>query len=175
MRINQSGITVKVFKKAQAIEALTDIKVWILVLMAFCVQIPNGAAGSFSTLVIMGIFNATPGRTLLLTMPAGIVAGSSAVIAGIISQRVPRTRALTLIFFCCTTLIACGIQWKLPLTNKGGLLAGVYLLVTFAGAFSVCGAWAVSNTAGATKKTVVGSLVCEYSFIDWIIIRSIIY
>jgi MFS family permease len=53
IRDNNTGIHNKSFKKEQFIEALTDMKTWIMFLLNFLINIPNSVA-SFGTIVISG-------------------------------------------------------------------------------------------------------------------------
>ena len=53
VRDNNTGIHNKTFKKEQFIEAVTDVKTWIMFLLNFLINIPNSVA-SFGNLVISG-------------------------------------------------------------------------------------------------------------------------
>jgi hypothetical protein len=82
-----------------------------------------------------------------------------------------------LCFFALISILGCALQWKLPLTSKAGLLAGVYrtlpptphpliltergnaVIVAYAGSYAMALSLAVSNTAGASKKTVVYAII----------------
>ena len=47
VRANQTGIQNRVFKKAQAVEALTDPQVWGYALVQLCTTLPTSGLGSF--------------------------------------------------------------------------------------------------------------------------------
>jgi MFS family permease len=53
IRDNNTGIHNKTFKKEQFIEAITDVKIWWMFLLAFLINIPN-SVGSFGNIVISG-------------------------------------------------------------------------------------------------------------------------
>ncbi|KAK4057064.1 hypothetical protein OIO90_001964 [Microbotryomycetes sp. JL221] len=143
LRANQAGITSKQFKWSQVWDSLKDPKTLLLAIMVFCMASPNGAIGSFTPLVIQNVIGASSRRTLLLLMPAAAVAGCSNLVAGTITYLFPNTRSACIIFMAIVTLIGAALEWKLDLTNKQGLLGALY----------------PSNTAGASRKTVVGSIV----------------
>ncbi|KAI1343868.1 major facilitator superfamily domain-containing protein [Xylariaceae sp. FL0016] len=63
---NMTGIKSNEFKKYQCIEALTDAKVWLLVLIQFCGQVANGAH-TFGSIIIKG-FGFSTLNTLLVGM-----------------------------------------------------------------------------------------------------------
>lgn len=159
LRGNQAGVTSKIVKPKQALAAFADVKVILLSVVMFCLTCPSGAVGSFSPLVLQRVYGATASRTLLLLMPSATVGGVCALIAGYMSFYLRNARCFTIILFAGICLIGAALEWRLPLTDKPGILAGLYLMSSYGGALGVVTGLAVSNVAGATKKTVQGSLV----------------
>jgi hypothetical protein len=92
-------------------------------------------------------------------MPSGVVGGFSNLFAGYIAFKLPNARCFAIVLFSLICMIGSALEWKLPLTSKEGVLAGLYLMSAFSGALGTLTGLAVSNVAGASKKTVVGSLV----------------
>ncbi|SCV71509.1 BQ2448_3097 [Microbotryum intermedium] len=184
LRDNQAGLNSKRLKVSHLLEAVSDIKVFILMLMTFCTCAPAGVIGTFSPLVISSGYGADPLRTLLLLMPTGLVAGFSNIIGGSVRSIQPidlsssvdltsfrqlmlryialkykNTRIAVIIALSIISVTGTALQWHVPLTKKRGLLAGVYLIIASSGALGGLTGLALSNTAGATKKLVVSALV----------------
>ncbi|KAK4057065.1 hypothetical protein OIO90_001965 [Microbotryomycetes sp. JL221] len=159
LRANQAGITSKQFKWSQVWDSLKDPKTLLLAIMIFCMASPNGAIGSFTPLVIQNSYGASARRTVLLLMPAATVSGVSNLLAGALTYLVPNTRCAAIIFLGLVTLMGAALEWKLPFSNKEGLLAALYLMSAFSGALGTTTGLVTSNTAGASRKTLVGSIV----------------
>ena len=126
MRVNQAGILNRTFKLKQGVSAFTDIKVILLCLMSFCCTSAAAAVGTFGGLVIKQLYGATARRTLLLNLPASAIGAVVTVIGGMVAVSFPNVRIV--VFFVTTLIvfIGCLLQWQLPLTERGGLLAGVW-------------------------------------------------
>lgn len=52
VRGNASGTTQHQFKKAQAWESITDLKIWLILFITICSAIPNGGLSNFSAMII---------------------------------------------------------------------------------------------------------------------------
>lgn len=52
VRDNKTGTVTKVFKTSQAIEAVTDIKTYLLLLSVLLLTIPNGGLQNFSNFIV---------------------------------------------------------------------------------------------------------------------------
>lgn len=129
-----------------------DPKMYLLAIMMFCASTPNGAASTFTTLVIRDVCasssahfassadfaSSTDGadarRTLLLTIPTGVVSFVCTFGGGIMAYKVPNARVGVFCTVSGISLLACILQWKLPLSSREGLLAALYLIAAFAGA-----------------------------------------
>ncbi|KAJ4368343.1 hypothetical protein N0V83_006699 [Neocucurbitaria cava] len=70
IRENETGVENKHFKKTQFIEALTDLKTWLLFIFAVASNAPNGGLTTFQGLIIKGMGFSTL-RTTLIQMPSG--------------------------------------------------------------------------------------------------------
>lgn len=72
MRIGQTGIENTKFKWYQVKEGLLDIKTWASVVIIFCVQLTNGAASGFGSVIVASLgFN--PFQSVLLQGALGAV------------------------------------------------------------------------------------------------------
>lgn len=94
IRTNQTGTKNSTFKWNQAVEALTDIKVWLLVLYQLANSIPNGAITTFSSLVVSGLgFGRL--QVYLLQMPIGVIHGIFALGSTYLCSRFKNSRCLS--------------------------------------------------------------------------------
>lgn len=73
VRANQSGTISHRWKRAQAIEALKDFKVWWLLFLMACISVPNSCITSFTSILIKS-FGYTSQEALLFNIPSGVVA-----------------------------------------------------------------------------------------------------
>jgi hypothetical protein len=74
-------------------------------------------------------------------------------------MRVPNSRIGTFAFFLILTMIGAAMTWALPLNQRGALLAGLYLIVAYSGAYGVVLGLATTNAGGASRRVAVASLV----------------
>ena len=85
MRVNNAGVRNTHFKKEQMLEALIDLKFWVVFAIAFLMMISNGPVSSFVPIIISGFgFNRL--NSLLLTMPQGAIIGSIELSVGSIQR-----------------------------------------------------------------------------------------
>lgn len=57
IRANQSGTISHRFKKAQAVEAIRDFKVWWLLFLMACISVPNSCITSFTSILVSLAFS----------------------------------------------------------------------------------------------------------------------
>ncbi|VDB97560.1 unnamed protein product [Peniophora sp. CBMAI 1063] len=86
IRDNQCGTENKVFKRAQVIEAVCDVRTWLVVLSTMMTGIPNGALGNFSNMIIKS-FGYSTKQALILSTPSGAVAALTTLVCGYYSDR----------------------------------------------------------------------------------------
>ncbi|KIJ20151.1 hypothetical protein PAXINDRAFT_7408 [Paxillus involutus ATCC 200175] len=152
VRDDQGGIENKKFKSKQVIEALLDVRTWLIVLAAMLTDIPSGDLINFSNIIIKN-FGYTSKQTLILATPAGIVEVISVVICGWYSDK-KGERMLPVIWATLPTLV--GVD------QKGVLLFGTYLIGTFGSTLSTIYVYNASNTSGYTKKLTVNALTLTF-------------
>ncbi|KIW14853.1 hypothetical protein PV08_07638 [Exophiala spinifera] len=158
LRVNNAGIRNSHLKPAQVLEALTDIKFWLVFFCAFCIMIANGPLSTYLPIIIAG-FGYSPLNSLLLTMPAGFVAGTCTLLSTYLAGKLSRRggRSYVVVLFQFLVILGALLMWRLPHSNKAGGLAGLYLLASFAAPYGVIMSLQAANTAGYTKKTVTSS------------------
>jgi MFS family permease len=157
IRDDQGGTENRKFKKEQVIEALLDVRTWLIVLATMLTDIPSGGLTNFSNIIIRN-FGYTSRQTLILATPAGIVNVISVVICGYYSDK-KGERMLPVIYATLPTLL--GVALMIGFNNsgqKGVLLFGSYLTGSFGSTLSIIYAYNASNTSGYTKKLTINAL-----------------
>ncbi|GAA5836312.1 hypothetical protein JCM11251_001460 [Rhodosporidiobolus azoricus] len=156
VRDNQTGNRNKHIKKYQVIEALTDPKTYILLLLTALSSIPNGGLASFSSLLMKG-FGYTSQTTLLLQIPRGAIAAITTVTVCYLSDRYQR-RMLPIMISVLPTVLGAALMVGFSSHGKSASLAGIFLAETYGSSLALQYAWTASNTGGETKKSVVNGL-----------------
>ena len=158
LRENQTGVENKHFKPYQVWQSFADPQTWLLALITTAASIPNGAVGSFQSIIINGL-GYTERQTTLLQIPGGVIAVVSVLIATQCAARF-NARALNIIFWSLLGGILGGsLLAFLPDGNKSGKLAGNYL-THVVGAFLPCAySFSAANQAGHTKKVTMNAIL----------------
>jgi MFS family permease len=157
VRDDAGGTENKTLKKYQVIEALTDIRTWLIVLTTLLTSIPNGGLSNFSNLIIKG-FGYSSKQTLILSTPGGAVAAIMTLACGWYSDK-KGERMLPIIFALVPTIVGTAMLIGLNNTGqKGALLFAIYLTGTFGSALASVYAYNASNTSGHTKKSTINAL-----------------
>ncbi|KAJ6599140.1 MFS general substrate transporter [Mycena vulgaris] len=157
VRDDQGGTENKHLKKDQMLEALFDVRTWLIVLTTLMTSIPNGALSNFSNIIIKN-FGYTSKQTLILSTPGGAVAAITTLACGWYSDK-KGERMLPIIFALLPTIVGSAMLIGLNNTgSKGALLFAVYLIGTFGSALSTVYAYNASNTSGHTKKSTINAM-----------------
>ncbi|SJL01931.1 related to allantoate permease [Armillaria ostoyae] len=157
VRDDQGGTENKSLKKDQVIEALTDIRTWLIVLTTLLTSIPNGGLSNFSNKIIKG-FGYTSKQTLILSTPAGAVLAVTTLLCGWWSDK--KGERMMPIVICLIPTIA-GAAMLIGLNGsgeKGALLCATYLIGTFGSSLATVYAYNASNTSGHTKKSTLNAM-----------------
>lgn len=151
LRENKTGIENKHFKPQQAMECLRDPQVWLISIITIAGSIPNGAIGSFQSILIKS-FGFNNRQSALLQIPSGVIAIASVLTATYIAGRF-NARVLNIILWNAIggVLGGCLLAF-LPANAKAGKMVGLYFN-NMVGAFLPCAySLAAANFAGHTKK-----------------------
>lgn len=125
---DQAGVGVKVFRWRSVLEAFADSQTWLLVLLTILITIPSGVITTFSAILILG-FGYNSKESALLNMPSGIVSIVSTMVSTYaIAKGFSRWLAIDILLI--PTLLGSCLMSFLPSENKGGCLAGIYLVNT---------------------------------------------
>lgn len=125
---DQAGVGEKVFRWRSVLEAFADLQTWMLVLLTILITIPSGVITTFSSILIKG-FGYDSKESALLNMPSGVVSIASTMISTYaIAKGFSRWLAIDILLV--PTLVGSCLMSFLPASNKGGCLAGIYLVNT---------------------------------------------
>ncbi|GAA6019913.1 hypothetical protein JCM10207_003334 [Rhodosporidiobolus poonsookiae] len=162
VRSNQSGTISHRFKREQAIEALTDPKVWAATLLMAIICVPNAAVTTFTSIIIKS-FGYTSQEALLLNMPCGAVAIITTITMSVCADKYNK-RMLPLLGSVLPSIVGFALllaysnpgQYK---AHKAPLFVGILLGQTFVSGIAMLYSWSASNIGGSTKKAVVNGLL----------------
>lgn len=140
-------------KGSQAVEALTDIKTYILLLTSAAIYICNGSVTAFGAKIIAGFGYSSLQSTALL-IPGGAVTCVTIYIFAYFADRYRDIRTYLLPISCIPVVVGALVIWLAPWTPRAGPLIGYYLVASFGAPYVLLLTLAASNTAGATKKAI---------------------
>ncbi|GJE84701.1 MFS general substrate transporter [Phanerochaete sordida] len=157
VREDQGGTANKHWKKDQIIEAVTDVRTWLIVISTMMTSIPNGGLSNFSNMIIKN-FGYTSRQTLILSTPGGAVASAMTLFCGWYSDKY-MSRMVPIVFALVPTIVGSAMLIGLNDSGqKGVLLFAVYLIGTFGSALATIYAYNASNTSGHTKKNTINAM-----------------
>ncbi|KAH9951750.1 MFS general substrate transporter [Amylocystis lapponica] len=155
IRDDQGGTENKTIKKDQLIEAVTDIRTWLVVLSTLLTNIPNGGLANF---ISTQNFGYTAKQTLILSTPGGLIGIASAVLCGWYSDK-KGERVLPIAWALIPTIIGAAMLVGLDGSDKkGALLFAIYIIGAYGSSLAILYAYNASNTSGHTKKVTVNAM-----------------
>ncbi|KIM92205.1 hypothetical protein PILCRDRAFT_299 [Piloderma croceum F 1598] len=155
--VNQTGIQNIHFKWSHLKELTLDLQIWLLAALTILISISSGIISAYSATVIRNLGYSSP-HAALLNIPSGLVSITSALITGYFVGR-QASRWLCTSILCVPAVLGGALMSFLPATNKGGLLAGIYLVNATPPATILIYSWVVANVAGHTKRVAASALV----------------
>ncbi|KAH9907076.1 major facilitator superfamily transporter [Xylariomycetidae sp. FL2044] len=153
---NGTGIENRKFKVAQFVEAILDLKTWLLFLFAVASNSPNGGLTTFQGLIIkgMGFSNL---QTTLIQMPSGAVQLIVCPLACFFASYFKNLR-LTVMLICLIPFLV-GVIGLWLLTNPYGRLVCLWISFSYTATWTLSMAVATANTAGHTKKITTNAML----------------
>ncbi|KAG6827140.1 hypothetical protein H0H92_013058 [Tricholoma furcatifolium] len=125
IKVNQTGIENKYFKKKQLIEALLDPKTWLFALFSALDNIPNSLTNQRQ--LIVNSFGFTPLQTTLLGCVDGIVEIVTIWTGVTLAARLPDSRAYVAIVYFIPNILGVFLINFLPWSDKIGLLFSLWI------------------------------------------------
>ena len=136
LRENNTGIENKHFKLHQALECIRDPQVLLLCLITIAASVPNGAVGSFQSIIINSLGFSTK-VTALLQIPSGVIHVISVLLATWSAGKFNARAINVIVWSAIGGLLGGGLLAFLPDENSAGKLVGNYL-TQVVGAFLPC-------------------------------------
>ncbi|KAJ5623623.1 hypothetical protein N7490_012228 [Penicillium lividum] len=143
MSSNRTGVKNTHLKREQIMEALLDVRIWLLVFAIFAHNMTNALQTTFMSIIIKG-FGYSTYQAVLLNIPPSVILwvwpwSPSA------SLSPPR-------------IISTAMLFSLPFNAKNAHLGAVYIVPFVAVAAGIMYSLLASNVAGYTKKVFTGTL-----------------
>ncbi|KAL4967091.1 major facilitator superfamily domain-containing protein [Aspergillus stella-maris] len=164
LRADQVGIENKVWKREQFIDAFADVKTWIMVLLNIFINIPNGALGNFTPLIISGLgYNARIASLMFILV--GVTSTASCYMCNggvfLVNKHKPdlQVRGAFMAFGLLVGMISTVFLYTLPLTAIHSRLTALLMAYFYLGPYVVSVGMVAANTAGYTKKITVNALI----------------
>lgn len=136
VRENNTGIENKQFKLNQVVECLRDPQVLLLCFITIAASVPNGAVGSFQSIIISSLGFSSE-VTALLQLPSGVIHVASVLLATWSAGKFNARGINIILWSAIGGLLGGGLLAFLPLDNQAGKLVGNYL-TQVVGAFLPC-------------------------------------
>ncbi|KHO01676.1 Major facilitator superfamily domain, general substrate transporter [Metarhizium album ARSEF 1941] len=161
--VNQTGIQSRKFRIKEIFEALLDPQIYLLVLSVILLSVSSGVITTYSATLIRNILSDeppawAPKKAALLNMPSGVVSIFFTLLVGY-GIRKQSHRWAWIIACIVPAIIGGALMSFLPKSNKGGLLAGIYLVNAVVAPLTVFYNWTVANCAGATKRAFAAAII----------------
>ncbi|KAK5118934.1 hypothetical protein LTR62_000145 [Meristemomyces frigidus] len=159
VRSNQTGIENRVWKWHQFRETTGDPKTWLIVIIVLVGNVPTGATGSFSSLLIKS-FGYTSKQSALLNIPSGFIQMFAVVLASWAAGK-GNARALAMVAIFTPGVLGGALMAFLPSASrfKAGKIVGIYLCGIIGPNLSVIYSLAAANYAGHTKKVTINAII----------------
>ncbi|KAL5527492.1 hypothetical protein ACEPAG_6283 [Sanghuangporus baumii] len=157
VRDDQGGTENKTIKKAQIIEALSDIRTWLIVLSTLVTSIPNGGLSNFGAIIVKN-FGYTSKQALILATPGGLIGSIATLAIGWYADK-RNERMVPIVLSMIPTIVGTAMLVGLNDSGKKGALLFASWIVGFYGcSLAILYAYNASNTSGHTKKVTVNAM-----------------
>jgi hypothetical protein len=156
LRANQTGIGSQRFEWSHVWEVLIEPKTYLWIAMSLLLNLGASVTNTFGPLILNGL-GYDKYITSLLNMPFGAVQLIIILLSSYAAQKW-KFKAPMLILLVLPVVAGLAMLYALPRNRTGGLLGGYYLLAFLFGGQPLIVSWAVGNTAGTTKKSLVVSV-----------------
>ncbi|KAF6798722.1 allantoate permease [Colletotrichum sojae] len=155
--VNQTGIESRQFRPRQILEALMDPQMCLMVLAVVLLSVSSGVITTYSATLIRNL-GYDPKRAALMNMPSGVVSIFFTLLVGY-GIRHTSNRWAWIIACIIPAIIGGALMSFLPVTNRSGCLAGIYLVNAVVAPLTVFYSWTAANFGGATKRAFAAAIV----------------
>ncbi|KAJ5769635.1 MFS allantoate transporter [Penicillium odoratum] len=159
MSSNRTGVKNTHLKREQIMEALLDVRIWLLVFAIFAHNMTNALQTTFMGIIIKG-FGYSTYQAVLLNIPPSVIMGVAMVtISFTLSTKWGEGKRILFIILCYIPgIISTAMLFSLPFNAKHAHLGAVYIVPFVAVAAGIMYSLLASNVAGYTKKVFTGAL-----------------
>jgi MFS family permease len=171
--VNRTGIQSRTFQPRQILEALTDPQLYLMVLAVILVRlahqhplpsinvtqlsVSSGVVTTYSATLIRNL-GYSPKRAALMNTPSGAISIFFTLLVGL-GIRKQSNRWLWILICILPAILGAALMSFLPLSNRTGCLAGIYLVNAVVAPLPVHYAWTAANVSGATKRAFAAAVV----------------
>lgn len=175
LKANQQGIISHKFNWKHVWEAWSEPKYWLYMIMVIAVNAGASVSSVFGSIILQNLAGFTADEAVLLNIPFGALQFVSILLASWLAYRFKR-KSPFLLGLVTIVIVGVALMVALPKTkeNKGGLLAGYYLIAFVYAINPLLISWMGANCAGQTKKAVyytsfnagnsIGNIITPYIF-----------
>ncbi|ABN66178.2 allantoate permease [Scheffersomyces stipitis CBS 6054] len=154
---NNQGLRDVKFKKHQAIEAISDVGVWILAFVGLACGVINGGSSNFSSALIKG-FGFSGLQATALQLPTGAIELVVVAATGFAVFSFKNTRTVALFLICIPPLGGLIGIHVISLEHKWSLVGCTWLQFIIGGPVILCWILLNANVSGSSKKTIANGL-----------------
>ncbi|KAL4783700.1 major facilitator superfamily domain-containing protein [Aspergillus varians] len=149
VRVNKTGTEVWKFNRPQLMEALKDVRLYLMFFLLISTGLPNGGMTAFGPIIIRG-FGYDDKKTTLLNMGSGASQVAGTFLALYIAKYTNRTIAgvFTLLLAC----IGCAMMLGIPASHNTARYGGYILMYQFPICVLFIITFLTAGVAGSTKK-----------------------
>lgn len=175
LKANQQGIISHNFNWKQVGEAFSEPKYWLYMIMVIAVNAGASVSSVFGSIILQNLAGFNADQAVLLNMPFGALQFVSILGASYLAYRF-KSKSPFLLVLVTIVIVGVALMVGLPKTpeNKGGLLAGYYLIAFVYAINPLLISWMGGNCAGQTKKAIyytsfnaansIGNIITPYIF-----------
>ncbi|KDR73634.1 hypothetical protein GALMADRAFT_251402 [Galerina marginata CBS 339.88] len=157
IKVNQSGVENKHWKREQFIETLKDPKVWVMAAFAAIGNIVNSLTNQRQ--LIISQFGFTPIQTTLLGCVDGVVEILTIWLGVTLASRRSIGRGYAAVIMFIPALLGTILVNKLPSHDKVGLLFSYWISIFVFTPFVILLGWVSSIVSGHTKRTTTNAII----------------
>ncbi|KZT26575.1 MFS general substrate transporter [Neolentinus lepideus HHB14362 ss-1] len=157
IKVNQTGVENKRFKKEQALEVFKDPKTYLFFFFAGFSQVINSLTNQRQ--LIVNQFGFSTIQTTLLGCVDGVVEIVTIYVGVTLATYIPNGRAYAGVIMSIPAILGCILVNTLPSHNKIGLLFSYWISIFAITPFVIFLAWVGQITAGHTKRITTNSVV----------------
>ncbi|CAG9947520.1 unnamed protein product [Clonostachys rosea f. rosea IK726] len=155
--INQTGIQSRRFRPKEILEALCDPQLYLMLLSVVLLSVSSGVVTTYSATLIANLGYDSK-HAALMNMPSGAVSIFFTLLVGF-GVRKQSHRWAWIIGCLIPAIIGGALMSFLPVTNRNGILAGLYLVNTVVAPLAIFYNWTAANFGGATKRAFAAAIV----------------